>query len=129
MTINRALSWKLIELEKFKGKWRENKKFIVKTSCFRMNRRILKSGLELKNYFNGLIEINHEKEYEYLTGNGYFKFAGNFAFFNQNNEILIKFVLTPGRKLCVQSINQMQNNQGMVEFLLNSLEFLLSERD
>ena len=92
-----------------------------------MNKRIFKSEFELKNYFNDLIELNHEKEYEYLSGNGYFKLGGCFSFFNKKMEFLMKFVLTPGKKLSIQIINEVQTNREILEYLLNTFEFLLSE--
>jgi len=127
MAINKAFDWKSIDRETFKEKWRGKKKFILKSACFKMNKAVLKSGFELRKYFKGLIELNQEKEYEYLSGNGYFKFGGCFFLFDQPAEFLIKFILTPTKKLGIQIINnEMQNHDEILVYVINTLEFLLS---
>lgn len=127
MTLNKTILWKDIDLNKFKQKWSEKKKLLIKTVSFKMNRKILKSGFELKNYFKELIDLNPEKEYEYLSGNSFYKFGGCFTLFNQSQDFLIKFVLTPSKKLCIQMIEEKELNEKFMEFMLNSFEFLFSD--
>lgn len=128
MPIIRAFEWKSIPIESFKAKWREGKKLILRSQLFKMNKTVLKSGFELRDYFQKLIELNnHERETEYLSGNGYFKLGGCFALFDQQPNFLIKFALTPGRKIAVQlQIEAPGKNEELMGYILGTMVFLLS---
>lgn len=78
MTINKYFQFKYVNAEEFKFKWRPRKSLAFKSETLRLNRRVAKSAYDFKLYFPSVVDLNPDREYDYISGINDLKLGGLF---------------------------------------------------
>lgn len=73
-------------------------------------------------YFPNLIDLNPNKEYDYVSGVEDYKLCGTFDLDHGNYEVLLKVVAKPDKKALFQVI--CSNKEPLGELLIKSLVFV-----
>jgi hypothetical protein len=114
--------------ESFRNRWREIKRSgsVLSGETFSVNPKIVRSAYELRALMPELIELNQEKEYEYISGRADLKYGLHADIGNgPSNDFLIKFNYSPSQKLGVRI--GAKGNFLVAEHFLNTIHFILSE--
>ncbi|EAR97605.2 hypothetical protein TTHERM_00440550 (macronuclear) [Tetrahymena thermophila SB210] len=99
-SLNRFISFSLINANNFKSKWLVNQINSIKTEEFEYNTKIIKSPFVFLSYFLNTVELNPHMKEEHLAGLQDYKIGGIFQFYHMDNQqFLIKLVIKPFNKL------------------------------
>ena len=126
-TINKFLLEQATNIKEFKQKWSILSK---KTYCycpeFELNSFIMKGPSNMKKYFQYLIHLNPEEEYDFMSKKGKYKLGGYFLIESKEMEILLKLVFCGNGKFYIKAAGN-GNVFKICEFLLKTLMFLLKK--
>ncbi|KAL4446509.1 hypothetical protein ABPG74_001250 [Tetrahymena malaccensis] len=99
-SLNRFISFSLINANNFKSKWLVNQINSIKTEEFEYNTKIIKSPFVFLTYFVNTVELNPHMKEEHLAGLQDYKIGGLFQFYHlDSQQFLIKIVIKPFNKL------------------------------
>lgn len=116
--------------ESFRNRWREIKRSgsVLSGETFSVNPKIVRSAYELRALMPELIELNQEKEYEYISGRADLKYGLHADIGNgPSNDFLIKFNYSPSNELKVR-IGTL-GGATLAEHLLHAFQFVIWDQN
>ena len=117
--------------DSFKRRWRDLKRngVILSGETFSVNQQLIRSAYELRALMPELIELNQEREYDYISGRSDLKYGHHADIGNgPKNDFLLKLNFSPSQKLAVRIAMPKGHNTTIPEHLLNTFQFILSEQ-
>ncbi len=128
MTINKYFQFKYVNPDDFKFRWKTRKNLAFKSETLRLNRRVAKSAYDFKFYFPSIVDLNPDREYEYVSGTSDLKLGGLFQMFPLEDEFLIKIINKPTREVTFLIAGNVENEY-LSEYMLQTLVFLFCNVD
>ena len=126
-TINKFLLEISTDVKEFKHKWSSYKQnSMCYSEEFELNPFLLKGPSNIKNYFQYLIVLNPEKEYDFLAKKGKLVMGGLFYVQGKEKEILMKIVFYGKGTICLRVVSK-ESEFKISEFLIKTLMFLLKK--
>lgn len=71
---------------------------MLSTDIINLNRKLVKTAYDFKKYFNSLIDLKPEKEYDYINGTANFKLGGVFTLPPINIKYYLRILCRPDNK-------------------------------
>lgn len=125
-TLNKFLLEKSTDLQEFNAKWKEFREFsLCYTDQFQANPYLVKGPSNMKIYFQYLIHLNPENEYDFLARKGKLVLGGCFGV-DKEQEVLLKIVFYGSGTVGLKAAAKAKEFK-ICEFLLKTLIFLLKK--
>ncbi len=123
MSINKFMTFQFTDAKSFKSKWNYSYYEKIRSDCYLLNTEIVKSAYDFKRIIPNIVELNPEKEYDFIAGTGSYKLGAVFAIPSVDHMFYVKINLYPNKTFSIKIAGD-RSSVYLSEYCLNSFIFL-----